>query len=258
MIKLNHDPVTVVLMGILDRLVDLERLQIETEEWEQRRLSQVNKKSKRAATAKSGTRDKRCCNKCLQPACVGDCPEKNVQSTVCEMCRQTFCVSSQCKETKYEQRMRLPRDEERAQTPKPQLPRACKSCQAKTNAKLINANNIILGRPKSGNVTFSRGQSAPKPRDLRPTNDNSTNQDIIRDFEKLGLAPTQPNRQNSAARIQRPRSRNGMLPGKSFHSQRRDSLTEIDKEVAKEAVVNTKRFKKVGRTIKFRRPKTAV
>ncbi|KAK3086235.1 hypothetical protein FSP39_015604 [Pinctada imbricata] len=244
------------LNGILDRLVDLERLQIETEEWEQKRMSQINKRSKRTATAKNGNRDKRCCNKCLQPACVGDCPEKVVQSTVCEMCRQPLCVSSQCKETKYEQRMRLPRDDERAPTPKPPLPRACKSCQSKTNAKLINANNLILGRPKSGNVTFSRGQSSMKPRDLRPNVSNEGNQqDIIRDFEKLGLNSTQNSRQNSASRIQRPRSRNGMLPGKSFFSQRRDSLTEVDKEVA---VINSRRMRKVGRTIKYRRPKTAV
>ncbi|XP_022340028.1 uncharacterized protein LOC111134855 isoform X5 [Crassostrea virginica] len=238
---------------ILDRLVELERLQLDTEEWENKRYAQVNRKSKRAASAKPVIRDRRCCNRCLQPACAGDCPEKNVQFSVCECCRQTFCVSSQCKETKYEQRMRQPRiDEEKPQQMKP-LPRACKSCQIKNNAKLINANNLVLGRPKSGNATFARGQSSCKPRDLRPRPDTPVSPDIVKDFEKLGLQAHQPPKAATPTqRMQRPRSRNAIIPGKTFYSQRRDSISENEKET----LTNLKRKKM--RSIRVRRPKTAV
>lgn len=238
---------------ILDRLVELERLQLDTEEWENKRYAQVSRKSKRAVSAKPVIRDRRCCSRCLQPACAGDCPEKNVQFSVCEYCRQTFCVGSQCKETKYEQRMRQPRvDDERPQQMKV-LPRACKSCQIKHNAKLINANNLLLGRPKSGNATYSRGQSSSKPRDLRPRPDTPVSPDIVKDFEKLGLQAHQPPKSATPTqRMQRPRSRNGMIPGKTFYSQRRDSISENEKET----LTNLKRKKM--RSIRVRRPKTAV
>ncbi|XP_048762635.2 uncharacterized protein LOC125671155 isoform X3 [Ostrea edulis] len=238
---------------MLDRLVELERLQLETEEWENKRYSQVNRKSKRAASAKPSTRDRRCCNKCLQPACTGDCPEKNVQFNVCEYCRQTFCVGSQCKETKYDQRMRQPRIDEEKQQQTKSLPRACKSCQLKHNAKLINANNLLLGRPKSGNATYTRGQSSFKPKDLRPRPDTPLSPDIVKDFEKLGLQTHQPPKPAiSTQRMQRPRSRNAIIPGKTFYSQRRDSISENEKET----LTNIKRKKM--RSIRVRRPKTAV
>ncbi|XP_062609028.1 uncharacterized protein LOC134270802 isoform X2 [Saccostrea cucullata] len=237
---------------MLDRLVELERLQIDTEEWENKR-SQVNRKSKRVTSAKPITRDRRCCNRCLQPACTGDCPEKNVQFNVCEYCRQVFCISSQCKETKYEQRMRQPRIDEEKQTSTKPLPRACKSCQSKNNAKMINANNLVLGRPKSGNTTYSRGQASFKPKDLRPRPDTPVSPDIVRDFEKLGLGVHQPPKPATPTqRVARPRSRNAIIPGKTFYSQRRDSISENEKET----LTNLKRKKM--RSIRVRRPKTAV
>ncbi|XP_061162924.1 uncharacterized protein LOC133172122 isoform X2 [Saccostrea echinata] len=237
---------------MLDRLVELERLQIDTEEWECKR-SQVNRKSKRVTSAKPIIRDRRCCNRCLQPACTGDCPEKNVQFNVCEYCRQVFCISSQCKETKYDQRMRQPRIDEEKQTQSKPLPRACKSCQLKNNAKMINANNLLLGRPKSGNTTYSRGQASFKPKDLRPRPDTPVSPDIVRDFEKLGLQAHQPPKPATPTqRVPRPRSRNAIIPGKTFYSQRRDSISENEKET----LTNLKRKKM--RSIRVRRPKTAV
>nr|XP_034336929.1 uncharacterized protein LOC117692605 [Crassostrea gigas] len=200
---------------ILDRLVELERLQL-TLKSGKIKICQVSRKSKRAVSAKPVIRDRRCCSRCLQPACAGDCPEKNVQFSVCEYCRQTFCVGSQCKETKYEQRMRQPRvDDERPQQMKSYHARVI--LQIKHNAKLINANNLLLGRPKSGNATYSRGQSSSKPRDLRPRPDTPVSPDIVKDFEKLGLQAHQPPKSATPTqRMQRPRSRNGMIPGKTF------------------------------------------
>lgn len=251
----KHRPGDSELEDVLDRMVDLEKLQMDTEDWEHRRSAIImNRRSKRAASAKP-TRDKRCCNRCLQPACTGDCPEKNVSSdVVCELCRQNYCTGN-CKETKYEQRMRQPRIEadDKLQS-KPPLPRgsSCKSCNTKSNAKLINANNLVLGRPKSGNVTFNRGIASAKQKDLRPLRPETPNTEIIRDFEKLGIEPFQSSRPNS--RLQRPRSRNSLAPGKSFFSQRRDSLTDLD---ASSKSNSAKLSKRKSKSAKIRRPKTA-
>ncbi|XP_063440139.1 putative uncharacterized protein DDB_G0282133 isoform X2 [Mytilus trossulus] len=234
---------------ILDRMVELERLQMETEDWEQKRSAQINKRySKRAMSAKV-PRDKRCCGKCLQPACTGDCPEKFVQSEICELCRQQFCVKS-CADTKYEQRMRQSRLDDKIPVPKTPNPKYCKSCQTKHNAKLVNANNIVLGRPKSCNSTYSRGQASNKPKDYRPRSDTPVSIDMFQEFDKLGIDAQQPVRPTTA-KVQRPRSRNSSFPSKSFYSQRRDSLTEADKH----------RFKKKSQKnskVLVRRPKTAV
>jgi len=237
---------------ILDRLVDLERIQMETEDWEQKRSTQLlSRRAKRIMSAKQPSKDKRCCGRCLQPACTGDCPEKYVQSDImCEFCRQSYCNGT-CKDTKYDQRMRQPRtDDDKSVQSKLPLPRNCKSCQVKHNGKLINANNLVMGRPKSGNVTYSRAAASYKPKDLRPRPETPVNSEVIRDFDKLGIEPYQSSRPTTA-RLQRPRSRNGTLPGKSFSSQRRDSITEIDKNVAK---LNRKKAK----SVRLRRPKTAL
>ncbi|XP_021375884.1 uncharacterized protein LOC110464787 isoform X3 [Mizuhopecten yessoensis] len=240
-----------VTEDIMDRMVELERLQMETEDWEQKRSVQLLKKRQRVASAKGGQKDKRCCNRCLQPACTGDCPEKFVQSEICDMCRQPFCVGN-CKDNKYEQRMRQIRnvDDDKPPSGPKTLTSRCKSCQSRHNGKLINANNLVLGRPKSGNITYSRGIASSKPKDMRHIGpDMAINSEVIRDFEKLGMDPYQSCRP-STARVQRPRSRNAAHPGKSFSSQRRDSLTDTDKNIAK---LNRKKAK----SIRLRRPKTA-
>lgn len=234
---------------LLDRMVELERLQIETEDWEQKRTAQINKRvSKRAMSAKY-PRDKRCCSKCLQPACTGDCPEKNVQSEVCELCRQPFCIKT-CSDTKYDQRMRQSRSDDKMTVQRSANPKYCRSCQTKHNAKFINANNIVLGRPKSCNTTYSRGQASNKPKDYRPRSDTPVSIDLFQEFDKLGIDAQQPVRPTTA-KIQRPRSRNSSFPSKSFYSQRRDSLTEADKNRFKKKVQKNSK-------VLVRRPKTAV
>ncbi|XP_033753689.1 uncharacterized protein LOC117337042 isoform X2 [Pecten maximus] len=244
-------PNDTVTEDIMDRMVELERLQMETEDWEQKRSVQLHKKRQRIISAKGGVKDKRCCNRCLQPACSGDCPEKLVQSDICDMCRQPFCVGN-CKDNKYEQRMRQTRnvDDDKPPPAPKALASRCKSCQGKHTGKLINANNLVLGRPKSGNITYSRGAASIKPKDMRHIGpDTPINAEVIRDFEKLGMDPYQSSRP-CTARVQRPRSRNAAHPGKSFYSQRRDSLTDADKNIAK---LNRKKAK----SIRLRRPKTA-
>lgn len=233
---------------ILDRMVELERLQMETEDWEQKRSAQINKRYSKRVTSAKNPRDKRCCSKCLQPACTGDCPEKFVQSEICELCRQPFCVKT-CNDTRYDQRMRQSRVDDKSPVPRSVNSKYCKSCQSKHNAKIINANNIVLGRPKSCNSTYSRGQASNKPKDYRPRAETPVSAEMFQEFDKLGIDAQQPSRPTTA-KIQRPRSRNSSFPSKSFYSQRRDSLTEADKN----------RFKKKQpkNKVLVRRPKTAV
>jgi len=248
-VKVDREP---DLEGLLDRLVEFEKLQMDTVDWENKRASQNRKMAaKRVASAKSVTKDRRCDPNCLQAACFGDCPEKLVATNKCEICQQGFCTGN-CKETKYEQRMRQPRmDEERPVTPKPPFPRACTSCQRRHNAKYINANILVTGGQRLNTTTFTRGQSSVRAKDLRPKTPTNLTKDVLQEFEKLNIETTQPSRPNTAG-LNRPRSRNSMFPGKSFNSQRKNSLTELDKAgiAARKKRVKTS----IPRT---RRPKTA-
>ncbi|KAK3608066.1 hypothetical protein CHS0354_031054 [Potamilus streckersoni] len=235
------------LDSIFDRLIEMERYQMETEEWENKKSRQAQTKKKSANTA-TKIKDKRCCNLCLQPTCFGDCPEKVAQSNTCENCRQIFCTGT-CKCLKYDQRMRLPREkEERPLTPKHLYPYACPTCQRKHTAKYINANNLILGVSKVNNATFSKGQNSLRPKDMRPKSETSFNVDMLQEFEKLGIIPTQPPPRPHTSFSRRPKSRNSMLMGKSINSQRKDSLTEPEK------VLNIKRKRS---KLRQKRPKTA-
>ncbi|XP_052817738.1 uncharacterized protein LOC128243815 isoform X2 [Mya arenaria] len=239
------------LGGILDRLVEFEKLQLDTIEWENKRASQLKKQAtKRNGSAKPVIKDKRCDPNCLQATCFGDCPEKLVQSNTCEICRQGYCTGT-CKETKYEQRMRQSRqEEERPVTPKSPFPRACPSCQRRHNAKFINANNLVIGTQRFNNATFTRGQSSMKARDVRPRTPATLSKDVLQEFEKLNIEATQPSRPQTAG-VARPRSRNALFPGKSFYSQRKNSLTELDK------VGVAKKKQRVKSCTRLKRPKTA-
>ena len=248
-IKQKTGPRPEDLEGILDRLVELEKLQMDTVAWEQKRIAQMRKSaSRRSGSAK--IKDRRCCSQCLQSTCCGDCPDKLVQSNTCDFCRQSLCTGT-CKEMTYDQRMRQGRiEDERPITPKIPFPRACTTCQKRNPSKFLNANNLILGQPRFNNATYSRGQCAHKVKDLRPKTATGFPVEVVREFEKLGLETTQPPRPNTAMSITRPRSRNSLYPGKSFNSQRKNSLTEVDKP----SFIRRRRSK----SAKNIRPKTAV
>lgn len=250
-IKRSREP---DLEGILDRLVEFEKLQKDTIDWENKRAAQLKKalprRNNSAKSLQSLIKDKRCEPNCLQAACFGDCPEKLSPSASCDNCRQTFCTGT-CKEVKYEQRMRQARiEEERPVTPKPPFPRACVSCQKRHNAKFINANNLILGTQRYNNTTFNRGQNSLKSKDLRPRTPAGLPKDVLKEFEKLNIEPVLAQRPSTSSSITRPRSRNSMFPGKSFSSQRKNSLTELDK-------IGNPKKKRTKVSTKVKRPKTA-
>ncbi|KAL4235152.1 hypothetical protein ACF0H5_006790 [Mactra antiquata] len=243
------------LEGMLDRLVEFEKLQKDTIDWENKRAAQVKKalprRNNSAKSLQSLVKDKRCESSCLQATCFGDCPEKLSASVSCEHCRQSYCTGT-CKEVKYEQRMRQARqEEERPVTPKSPFPRACTSCQKRHNAKFINANNLVLGTQRYNNATFNRGQGSLKTKDLRPRTPAGLPKDVLKEFEKMNIDPSPPPRPSTSASIARPRSRNAMFPGKSFSSQRKNSLTELDK------IGKPPKNKRAKTVIKLKRPKTA-
>ncbi|XP_060553511.1 uncharacterized protein LOC132714629 isoform X3 [Ruditapes philippinarum] len=244
------------LEGVLDRLVEFEKLQADTIEWENKRAAQIKKalprrnNSSKSLQSLLKDKEKRCDSDCLQATCFGDCPEKIMTRPTCENCRQAYCTGT-CKDLKYEQRMRQARmEEERPVTPKPPFPRACTSCQKRHNAKFINANNLILGSQRLNNTTFSRGISSQKPRDMRPKTPNSLPKEVLKEFEKMNIDASLPPRPNTTLAINRPRSRSSMFPGKSFNSQRKNSLTDLDK-------VGTVKKKRTKSAVKGKRPKTA-
>ena len=239
-------PADATLRAMMDRLVELEKCQIVTEEWEAKKLrGQARRQEKQALNGGNGTggargggggstwraRDKRCCGLCLQAACVGDCPEKRQVAGRCEHCHQPLCTGA-CQDSRYEQRMRTARSsenlsfEEKPLPPPPRSPsRGCYSCLRRHNAKVINANNLVLGRPKSSLATFARGKSSSRPRDLRPASAANMSSVLLKDFERLGIEPQQP-APPSKAPPSRLRSRNGLLPGKSSRSNRKNSISD--------------------------------
>ena len=94
--------------GLVDRLVEMEKYQIVTEDWEAKKLRGQRRRQEKLAGGRAGSgrvRDKRCCGLCLQAACVGDCPEKRVLPGRCDKCRQPLCTGA-CQDSRYEQRMR--------------------------------------------------------------------------------------------------------------------------------------------------------
>lgn len=221
---------------ILDRLVEMEKAQIVTKEWEARKLRKQSRRqqssgsSSRSASARM--RDKRCCGLCLQVACVGNCPEKWLATDGrCDKCRELLCTGA-CQNTRYEQHMRqilgtsLGVGDKSPATFAPRPPsRGCHLCKERNNAKIINSNNLLLGRPKSCNATFSRGKASNRPRDLRPTSAFDLSASLLKDFERLGIEPQQPLPQPKSL-SSRTHSRNGLLPGKSAKSNRKNSISE--------------------------------
>ena len=248
----EQEPEDEVECKILDRLVELEKLRKQTIEQEKQRREQARIARERAqARSRLGGgrvqcarvwREKKCCKDCLQVCCVGDCNEhRKYSDTTCLQCEENHKTGS-CMENVYDVRSRGQEVEEeqrpKTATTAKSRPNSCTSCRKTNNAKYINANNIVLGRPKSGNATFARGQSSTKPKDLRSTSAVFTSSVLEKDFEKLGLEPTKPDpNKEEKEEVERPntacsdrqrhfRGRVGVVPGKSYFSQRRLSLTD--------------------------------
>ena len=249
---------------IVERLLELERLQRKTKELEVARRERIKSANLRAKSrmgqtirqqgAKLG--DRKCCSDCLQVACVGDCPGKRTNGATlgsgdCLVCGETGC-NGKCCESAYDARSRQTRAVEEEPRKVVKLrPRSCSSCTTKNPSRVITANNLILGRPKSSYTTFSSSQSSSKSsKDLRPRIGAVVSPQLEEEFEKLGIEPVQTGppgdpeatRPITAPGRRKPRGRSSQLPGKSFFSQRRHSLTDIAQEMSVKSA-NKKRLK---------------
>ena len=203
---------------------------------------------------------------CLQLCCIGDCNVPPQKPNNCKVCGE-FHPGGSCFENVYSNKKRSDRVSLEDDPPKlqPKLrPRSCHSCQRHNPAKVINANNVMLGRPKSGHTTFARGQNNNKQPPSRSASASQITPDIERELWKLGINPNTiikpepkppvepPQRPSTACAAPTTRGRAAIAPGKSYFSQRRSSLTDVAK--------STRRAKSAlgrPRLSKSKRPKTA-
>ncbi|XP_071957568.1 uncharacterized protein [Antedon mediterranea] len=222
--------------GIIQRLIEMARTQFNTEKWESKEsippkvISRLQERkgwnadaalpTERAKSALARTKtDKNCSDSCIELLCAGDCPVKKQSSMKsCLRCRQNYCDGS-CTEYGYHLYVRQP-NKEKEMT----LTKSCKSCRKSSKMNVINSNQLIMGRPKSAFATFTstKHQSAkPKPMKLGNT---PGAEDIRSAMQRLGLK--QPNRPSTGKKRTNNRGRNAVIPGKSYFSQRRISLTD--------------------------------
>lgn len=120
----------------------------------------------------------------------------------------------------------------------------CSTNSNRTTADIINANvimtslnnntNVNSARLRSSKTTFSFGQKNQRPTvDLRPRSMHQVTREMKLKFEQANLSPVvvvplfENESQSMLTKRSAKKSTNGLLPGKSFRSQRRDSLTVV-------------------------------
>ncbi|XP_064641244.1 uncharacterized protein LOC135496063 isoform X2 [Lineus longissimus] len=241
---------------LIDRFLELERLATKTAEWEDKRRERCRTANRRrqaesVAAKKEGRlrvqsakyRGAKCCSECLNQACTGDCPMKKTSAQYCVHCRQEFC-NGRCVHSTYNNHSRhspsSESDDEEKAKPKPR-PRSCVPCQRKNTAKYINAHQILLGRPRSSHATYSQGRkTAVLKDDVKIDDPLHVHTDLVRELDRIGLDVDHVSRPNTAKGRKKFRGRPSVVPGKSYFSQRRDS---IQKERVKSAPARIRRVK---------------
>jgi hypothetical protein len=250
---------------LIDRFLELERLVTKTVEWEDRRRERCRtanrrRQAERDAAKREGKlrvqsakyRGTKCCSECLNQACTGDCPMKKTSAQYCVHCRQEYC-DGRCVHSTYNNHSRhspsSESDEEDKLKPKPR-PRSCVPCQRKNTSKYINANQILLGRPRSSHATYSAGRKTAVLKDGVKIDDPlNVHADLVKELDRIGLDTDQVSRPNTAKGRKKFRGRPSVVPGKSYFSQRRDS---IQKDRVKSAPARIRRVKSAQK-----RPTTA-
>lgn len=183
---------------------------------------------------------KNCVEDCTQQVCAGECRLKDLAEKPCHHCRQIYCKGD-CTEYDYHLFVRSERTDDDEM---PNRPKSCRSCArysaaaaaAKTTANgavnsvksTINANTVVLGRPKSAFATFSSaGHQTGKPRAIG-VSQTAGAEKVSDELARLGLSAggDVKQRPHTAKARLRPRGRDAIQPGKSYQSQRRNSLTD--------------------------------
>ncbi|XP_077982971.1 uncharacterized protein LOC144437818 [Glandiceps talaboti] len=252
---------------MMERLVELERLQWLTINWENEKQKSHKKNGKQkegvdrvqSAGLSGRYKSKNCVDDCTQPACAGDCPSKRVHSAKgCYHCKKRTCDGS-CTEYGYQHFVRSPRTDSDDESTK--RPKSCNSCTRKNRVQTINKNNTLLGRPKSSFATYSTAELySVDPRRINP---NGKINGAIQSADQVIISPspssTRPNTPFSTKSPSRPatakpvrgaKGRDSVLSGKSYTSQRRNSIT-------KPVSVNIVKANSRAKSARKRRPRTA-
>lgn len=219
---------------LLTRCLELERLQLATEKLEDSKSSKTRQYSKQrsssAALSKSRAQSARsargastkCAQDCVQVICVGDCPEK-LSATPCSSCHKRTCNES-CTPTPYSSHTRQHNGGNNSIEPtKPRIPRptSCGPCSKSNPAQKLNKKQTQLGRPRSSHSTYSQAKKSTG----RQTYHMQTT------VQQLDISEPEFEYPDNIIRTERVRSararrgRDTIAPHKSYHSQRRISLT---------------------------------
>ena len=249
----NYDPACEEEGAMIERLVEFEKLQRKTEEWEmqrQQRLASARHRARlgvastiRTQTLKLVRENKKCTVDCVQPACVGDCPSKSDPAVLscCLICGGNSCIGT-CFGNMYESHSRAPRD---AQEDK----RSTATERQKAAAKPPTCNYL-----SHTNASMARLKFPPKwppmttrSREGRARSALGVHTRLEEEVSKLDLTADSEDLVHP-----RMRGRAGQQPGKSIFSQRRDSLTDSSRDT------KLRNLRKRARSAKKRRPKTAL
>ncbi|CAF2480650.1 unnamed protein product [Rotaria sp. Silwood2] len=205
--------------------------------------SKTNNTEKEIRELNELKRDLRC-NECKRVTCLGNCAPgqdyhlyKRIVSTIPSQ-------SSPTRQPLIQNGSNI-RDQHRCK-------HGCTTCSTsncRSTADILNSNAIITSlnnnnnnnnnnnsynRLRSSKATFAYGQKSQRPAiDLRPRSMHQVTREMKIKFEQANLSPVvvvplfEDESQTILTRRSQKRSPNGLLPGKSFRSQRRDSLTMI-------------------------------
>ena len=194
--------------------------------------SKINNNEKEMRELNEIKRELRC-NECKRITCLGNCAPGQDYHLYKRL------VSSIPSQVSSSRQPSIPstRDQHRCK----QGCTTCSTSNYRTTADIINANAIITSlnnnnnnnnRLRSSKTTFSCGQKFQRPTvDLRPRSMHQVTREMKIKFEQANLSPVvvvplfEDESQSILAKRQQKKSTNGLLPGKSFRSQRRDSLT---------------------------------
>lgn len=178
------------------------------------------------------------CNECKRITCLGNCaPGQNYhlyKRVVSSIPSQTLSSSRQLSAASGSLNNR---DQQRCKHGYVSCP--ISSCRSgsdliNSNAMLASLSNNSTNRVRSSRTTFTYGQKNQRASvDLRPRSVRQTSREVKMKFEQVNLTPVvvvplfEDESRSILAKHSQPRATNGLLPGKSFRSQRRDSLTII-------------------------------
>jgi len=178
------------------------------------------------------------CNECKRITCLGNCAPGQDYHLYKRIVSSIPAPSTSSKQSLISNASNI-RDKHGCTT--------CSTSNFRTTADIINSNAIITSlnsnnnnnnnntnRLRSSKATYSYGQKSQRPTvDLRPRSMHQVTREMKIKFEQANLSPVvvvplfEDESQSMITKRSQKKSTNGLLPGKSFRSQRRDSLTLV-------------------------------